>query len=130
MMLEGVALFALIMVIAHQLVAFPQVKKLRRQLSDIKKLGEATSTGMYKSWRGIRYYALVSDLDGTVRAGFATSGSSVFSGFVEDAALERVHCSELVERLEAIEKPSMVEKAKLAAAVQLRDGLERSVVRS
>ena len=124
---EGIALVLLLAVVLHQLMALPQVRRMRKELAEIKSKGPATSVGMSKSWKGRRYYALVSDLDGNLIEGYATGGSSVFAGFRLDASFEQEPVRSLIERLEAKENPDLIDQAKLMAAKQLENGLAKRV---
>ena len=124
-MVEGIALALLFAVVLHQLMAIPQAMRLRKELAEIKKSGPATSVGMAKSWKGKRYYALVADLDGNVLGGYSTGGATVFGGFNLDKGLRKVPVRKLIESIEEIDQPSLLEQAQLMAARQLEDGLAK-----
>lgn len=124
--LFGVALLLLGFVIVNRLMALPQIRRLNKQLADLKKSGPVSSVGLARHWSGNRAYVLITDLDGNVINGYQTSGNSVFAGFSEDKKLTERHYTEILQNLEQKKKLTRVEQAKQMAAKYLQDGLQNA----
>lgn len=118
----GIALILMGMIVVHKLMAFPQIRRLNRQLAEIKKSGPVSSVGLCKSWKGNKAYVLITDLDGKILSGYCTEGTTVFAGFKPDKTLEAVHYSDLLKKLNQKEKLSRVESAQKMAAEYLEEG--------
>lgn len=122
--LFGVVLFFLVMVVVSKLMALPQIRRLNKQLLEIRKLGPVSSVGLARHWKGNRAYVLVTDKEGNILCGYKTSGNFVFSGFKEDLDLGEKNYREIIENLQYKKKRTQFEKAKYMAAEYLEKGLE------
>ena len=124
--LFGVDLLLLGMIVVNKLMAIPHIRRLNRQLQELKKSGPVSSVGLARHWLGNRAYVLITDLDGTILHGYQTSGNTVFSGFQEDTHLTERHYSEILQNLAGKKKLTRLEQAKQMAARYLEEGLQKA----
>lgn len=121
--LFGVVLLFLAMVVVSKLMALPQIRRLNKQLVEIRKSGPVSSVGLARHWRGNRAYVLVTDEEGNIMCGYQTGGNTVFSGFQEDPDLRENNYKEIMDNLSKKKKLTRLEQAKQMAAEYLEDGL-------
>ncbi len=122
--LYGLVLVFLGMIVVHRLMALPQIRRLNRQLAELKKSGPVSSVGLSKSWLGNRAYVLITTKEGRILSGYQTSGNTVFASFRPDTALTETHYSQILESLGKKKKLSRLERAKQMAAQYLSAGLQ------
>lgn len=121
--LFGVVLLFLAMVVVSKLMALPQIRRLNKQLVEIRKSGPVSSVGLARHWRGNRAYVLVTDEEGNIMCGYQTGGNTVFSGFQKDPDLRENNYKEIMDNLSKKKKLTRLEQAKQMAAEYLEDGL-------
>lgn len=121
--LFGVVLLFLAMVVVSKLMALPQIRRLNKQLVEIRKSGPVSSVGLAHHWRGNRAYVLVTDEEGNIMCGYQTGGNTVFSGFQKDPDLRENNYKEIMDNLSKKKKLTRLEQAKQMAAEYLEDGL-------
>lgn len=114
----------LIILIINRLILIIQARKLNKELNIIKKQGPISGIGVSKSWKGSKVYVLVTTKDGEIIEAYKINGVTIFAKFVRDHSISETNYRQIIFNLRNKTKLTLQEKAKLAAANFIKEGLE------
>ena len=105
----------LIILIINRLILIIQARKLNKELNIIKKQGPIS---------GIGVYVWVTTKDGEIIESYKINGVTIFAKFVRDHSISETNYRQIIFNLRNKTKLTLQEKAKLAAANFIKEGLE------